>query len=356
MRSAEIFRQARASLPVVPAELRRAIINQQATAADHAKHLAEIGALSCLEVRHAPRSQETSVGELRIAFWNAERCKYLGPSIDLLRRVDADVNLLCEMDFGMARSGQYHTTKEIAEALGQSYVFAAEFVELDLGDARERDWHAGEENSHGLHGAAIMSKQPIKDPALIRLDLDGAWFDGANGERRIGGRVAVAACIALAEIDLTAICVHFESHGDPCDRQRQMDVLLESVDRCAGSGPIVIGGDFNTNSAAHAELEIEGAKAAMAMTDPNRFVDPVRYEPLFEIAAAAGYDRRACNMPGPTQRMRPDGTPCPPFGRLDWFFTRGLIARNPAIEPAVDDAATAISDHELLAVSVSQAG
>ena len=40
---------------------------------------------------------------LRIAFWNAERCKYLEQSISLLAHTAADVILLAEMDVGMAK-------------------------------------------------------------------------------------------------------------------------------------------------------------------------------------------------------------------------------------------------------------
>ena len=70
------------------------------------------------------------------------------------------------------------------------YAFGVEFLELDLGDAREREWHAGQSNQLGLHGAAILSPHPLGRPALIRLESDGDWFDGRHGERRVGGRIA----------------------------------------------------------------------------------------------------------------------------------------------------------------------
>jgi hypothetical protein len=57
----------------------------------------------------------------------------------------------------------------------------------------------------------------------------------------------------------------------------------------------------------------------------------------------------------PTQRTRPDGTPPPPLGRLDWFFSRGLETFDPQTIPAVDDAGAAISDHEVLVVTVGPA-
>lgn len=300
-----------------------------------------------------PPVQNTDLQEVRVAFWNAERCKYLAPSLDLLRGVDADINLLCEMDNGMARSGQLHTTRDLAEGLDQNYTFATEFVELDLGDARERALHEGEENRLGLHGAGIISKLTINDPALIRLESDGAWFDGKHGERRIGGRIALAGRMSLGDTELTVICVHFESHGNPQDRLGQMEILLDAIDRYSDGGPVILGGDFNTNSTSQASLQAKGAKAEMAKIEPDRFVDPVPYEPLFGLADRAGYDWHGCNEPGVTQRMRPDGSPRQPFGRLDWFFTRGLSAHNPATIPAIDNDGSAISDHDLLSVTVS---
>jgi hypothetical protein len=54
----------------------------------------------------------------------------------------------------------------------------------------------------------------------------------------------------------------------------------------------------------------------------------------------------------PTQRTRPDGTPPPPLGRIDWFFSRGLAANDPHTVPAVDAERVAISDHEVLTVVV----
>ena len=188
-------------------------------------------------------------GFASVAFWNAERCKYLEESAALLARADADIGLLCEMDHGMARSGNLHTTREIAERLDSGHAFAVEFLELDLGDERERAWHAGEVNGHGLHGGAILSRHTLERPAVVRLDRDGAWFDGASNERRVGGRIAVLARLPVAGVPVTFGAVHFESHGDPDDRAEEMRRLLRAVEDCAAGSPVVLGGDFNTNSA-----------------------------------------------------------------------------------------------------------
>ena len=283
-------------------------------------------------------------------FWNVERGKYLEPAAQLLGGLDAAAILLCELDLGMARSGQAHTTRELAAHLCMGYAFGVEFLELGLGDAWEQTWHAGRVNQAGLHGAAILSRSPLEHPALIRLEADGHWFDGANGERRVGGRMAMVATLQIDGQPVTLACVHFESHSDPEDRAGQLRRLLDALARYGGDQPVVIGGDLNTSTLARGWARGSGAKPVMPVA---RLLDPVPYEPLFEVAAAAGYDWRACNAPGvPTQRTRPDGTPAPPLGKLDWFLTRGLEVVDARTIPAVDDAGRALSDHEVLSVTI----
>jgi endonuclease/exonuclease/phosphatase family metal-dependent hydrolase len=122
------------------------------------------------------------------------------------------------------------------------------------------------------------------------------------------------------------------------------------IDRHGGDGPVLIGGDFNTSTISRDWARGTGERPVLPA---ERVLDPVPYEPLFEVVAAAGYDWQRCNALGvPTQRTRPDGTPRPPLGKIDWFFCRGLRAEAAATIPAVDVDGQAISDHEILAVTV----
>jgi endonuclease/exonuclease/phosphatase family metal-dependent hydrolase len=333
-------------------EEREAILGLPATDESFARALAEHADLfDRLEVAPPARTEKTTLdGPARIAFWNAERGKYLDAAAKLLRGLDAAAYLLCELDLGMVRSGQAHTARELAERLGAGYAFGVEFLELGLGDAFERAWHAGEVNEAGLHGAAILSAFPLERPALIRLESDGRWFDGANGERRVGGRIALLATLRIAGRPVTLVDVHFESHSDPPGRAAQMERLLDAIDAYADGQPALIGGDFNTSTLSRGWARGSGEKPVLP---EERRLDPVPFEPLFEVAAARGYDWRSCNELGvATERTRPDGTPRPPLGKIDWFFSRGVAASDPATVPAVDDAGVAISDHEALVVSV----
>jgi endonuclease/exonuclease/phosphatase family metal-dependent hydrolase len=311
-----------------------------ALAAAHRALFADSACLDRIECRQ-PGPVAHPPAALRVVSWNAERLKYVEASAALLERLEPDVVLLTEVDRGMARSSNRDSVGELATLLGMGWVFGVEFVELGLGDSRERAWHEGESNRDGLHGNAILSRLPIDRAAMARLETDGFWFLGErNGERRIGGRQAVLASIA----GITFVAVHLESHSDPAHRALQTTLLLDDVEAFAGTEPIVIGGDFNTATVAH------GAKGGLA---PERLLDPVPFEPLFKVMASRGLGWEEANTMGvATQRSRPDGTPAPPFGRIDWLFTRGLRARSPATIAAQDDDGAAISDHEVLALTV----
>lgn len=317
----------------------------------HAEALARHRALFD-RVEVAPPPVARTLGDqARIAFWNAERGKDLKASATLLGGLAADALLLCELDLGMARSGQAHTTRELAERLGAGYAFAVEFLEIGLGDAREQAWHAGEVNQAGLHGAAILSAFALERPAVIRLETTGDWFDGRHGERRVGGRIAVAATLMIDQTPVTLVSVHFESHGDPMQRAAQMGRLIEAIDAYAPAQPVLIGGDLNTSTVSRDWARGTGVKPVLPAL---RVLDPVPFEPMFEVAAGHGYDWQACNALGvATQRTRPDGTPAAPLGKIDWFLCRDLVASDPATLPAIDARGLAISDHEVLAVTIA---
>lgn len=334
---------------------RAAVLERPGTLAAHRCAFADFACLREIEACPPPVAA-AAPDRARIAFWNAERLKYPTAAASLLGGLAADALLLCEVDVGMARTGQRHTVRDLAEALDAGFAFAVEYVELGLGDAREQAWHAGQTNDAGLHGAALLSPQALARPAVVRLETDGAWFDGGRGERRVGGRIAILGQIRVARRAVTLASVHLESHSDPDDRAAQMTVLLDAIDHYDPDAPVIVGGDFNTQSMPWMPAKDATARRALLADDPDRLVAPVRYEPLFAAAADRGYDWRTANLPEPTQRQRPDGTPAPPFGRIDWFFCRGLAATDPRTVPAVDADGTAISDHDALIVTVAPTG
>ena len=311
------------------------------TRAEHDRLAATIPALSTIELVPPPHPAPVH-DKITVAAFNVERGSHPDTVARLIAGAGVDVALLTELDIGMARSGNRHTPREIARHLGAGYVFAVEFVELGLGDSRERAWHAGKQNEIALHGAAIVSRCRLADPARIALDEGGLWFDGVrNGERRIGSRMAVAARLADAAQSLWFASVHLESHSDPQNRARQIEWLVRGLDRLAGGGPAVIGGDLNTN-----KLPRDPGTLAALMDDPSSI------EPLFKVFRTAGFDWRRVNTDEVTQRTRPDGTPKPPFNRIDWLAVRGVAGANARTVAAVNGVGQAISDHDMIVADI----
>lgn len=341
-----------AQLTPVPAAARRTLRDADGSAGRHADAVQRIEALHQVELA-APAAAAPLGEEVRVVAWNTERCCDPAAAARLLERSGAEVALLTEMDLGMARSGQRHTTRELAATLGWGYAFGVEFVELDLGSASERAAWAGHENHAGLHGCAIASGAPLQRPALVRLESRGDWFDGHRGERRVGGRVALVAQVGSGDERLTLAAVHLENFTDPADRAEQLAVLLRALERYDPEAPALIGGDLNTFSLAAADLlDPERVERALAEA-PDRWTHPVPHEPLFEAAAAAGYAWRDCNDLSQGTHRHPRGTSSTrgPM-HWDWFLSRGLVVSRPQVIEALDESGRALSDHEAIAVTV----
>ena len=329
----QLIQDSVADLPVPPPSVLAEAGIVDTTQAEHHRLAAQVAAFGAIEQRPAPgRSAGTS---FRAAAWNAERLKFHEASVAMLTRVDADVIFLTETDVGMARSGNRHTTADLAASLGMGYVYGVEFLELGLGDAREEAECAGQTNAIGFHGNALLTRTALADPFLVRLDDGAVWFlDAEKGQRRLGWRMAIGGRIETAGGPVLAVSVHLESKTDPADRAAQVKRLLGHIETLAAGMPVVIGGDFNTKP--------------LLGDDTAWFDDPSDREPLFTLMRHAGFDWHAANRPEITTRTRPDGDPKPPHKRLDWLFARGLAASNPATVAAVDEEGRAISDHDLV--------
>ena len=146
------------------------------------------------------------------------------------------------------------TASPISPAASASgYAYAVEFLELDLGDVDEKRIHAGETNRLGFHGAAILSDVTLARPFLIRLEARGDWFDGSRHEPRVGGTIALGAIVAVAGVPVVMVSIHLESHCDPVTRCDDTEHLLAVLERIDPAAPVILGGDFNTSTASHAE-------------------------------------------------------------------------------------------------------
>lgn len=300
------------------------------TEANHAEALA---GLACLQRVEAPATDRGDVlaFPLTVAAWNLERCYSVEKSAEVLKREAAVLVLLSEVDNGMARTRQRHTSRDIAAELDMAYAFGVEFLELELGAEVELEFCDDDFNLHGFHGNALMSKAALQAPVMIRLEPHGHWFTPESPARRVGTRCAIATAVMTTVGPLYAVSVHLENRGDAAYREAQVRRLIDAIDELAGDAPVIIGGDLNTGLADNGDFE---------------------KETLFAHAYGRGFERHG----GPINQTttRPSRVSRSPRGtwKLDWFLTRGLTVEESRIVPSLADDGEVLSDHDMVVATL----
>ncbi len=312
--------------PVTEAQV-DAILAAPRTSEAHCALLAELNCMNAVQVGGAGTGPVPAAP--RIIAWNVERCLFPEETAAVAAAHGADIVLLSEVDCGMARTQQRHTTADMAKALGMHYAFGVEFFELGLGSPTELEFCKDDHNALGWHGNAILSRAPFTKVAMLRLDDHGHWFCpefGADpGQPRVGGRMALLAEVMTDDGPLCVVSTHLESNSGAAHRDAQLKLLLDEIDRFAPDIPVVIGGDLNTGN--HI---------------PPKF--DWRDETLFALAEGRGYSWDG-TPEGMTTRpslitRHPDRQM-----KLDWFATRGVIPRESQLIPS-DQTGTVLSDHD----------
>ncbi len=347
------------ALTPVPAETREAIAAGPRDTETHAHWLAELACLREVEVSH-PRSSVSGTTPVsatvpaRVVAWNVERGRDVPSLARVIRAEASQLVLLTEMDVGMARSGNVHTPRALAEELGFGWVYGVEFLELGLGGPDERMACKGRVNEAGFHGGAILSASPLDRPVVLRLEADGRWFTHPEREEpRVGGRIAVMATWDLEGTPVTVASVHLESHSDTALRASQTATLLEAVERYAPGQPALVAGDLNTFSLGLEDLSVHERLRCALEEDRARLLHPVPYETLFEAADDRGFSWEDCNeMRMSTHRVQAPEPSARGGLKLDWFLARGLTCSDSRVLEAVHPGTgRALSDHEPIAVT-----
>ncbi len=319
----------------------------------------------------APRSGP----HVRAAAWNVQRGLRYGAILSALRDDpvlrEADLVLLSEIDCGLGRSGNRNVARELAAALGRSYVFAPSYLTLqdDWGENR-----AGAANTTALAGTAILSRLPIR--RAENVDMPALRDKFSSSERRLGRKRAL-----LVEVDapagplLVGAC-HLDSNASPRQRALQLRALL---DRMPGSAPAIVGGDFNSSthdlSSPFATLRdfLRKLFTAGVRRSVAGYMSPAAFgeRPVFDLLAARGFIvdgfndaaqptyRYDFNDPYALQKVRRVGGPpmvalirwmsrhwnhCLP-ARLDWLAGRGARAISATVVEPRDGEGRAVSDH-----------
>ncbi|WP_299209160.1 endonuclease/exonuclease/phosphatase family protein [uncultured Tateyamaria sp.] len=327
----------RTVLEPVSEEQRARILSAPRTADAHRQLLNGIPAMNAVQC--GGRAQRDRLpSDITVVAWNVERCLFPEACADHLEPIKPDVVLLSEVDNGMARTSQRHTTESFADALSMVYAYGVEFHELGLGGPTELPLCTDDFNVLGWHGNAILSAVPFDRVAMVRLDDHGHWFAGDSGasdpeQPRVGGRMALLAELPTEKGPITVVSTHLESNADAPHRHRQFDILLDAIDDFAPSGPVVIGGDLNTGN--HMPPDFDW-----------------RQETLFSLAESRGYSweftaegtttRPSLITPHPDRQMK-----------LDWIAGGGLRCQECGIRTSLSDAGQPLSDHDLVWAAVS---
>ena len=265
---------------------------------------------------------------ITVGAWNLERCLFPEPSV---RNVDdCDVLLLSEMDHGMARTDQRNNAREMAGALGMSYAYAAEFLELGLGSPTERAFCTDDSNARGYHGNALLAKVPLHAPFAVRLHGHRQWFAGPE-QPRLGEWIAVGATLQTDAGPFLAIATHLESACDPSHREAQVEGLLDAIDTQFPDLPCLIGGDLNTGNHNDCDWRAEG---------------------LFRVARDRGFTPHGSPDDQPTTRPSLITRWPERAMKLDWFLSRGLGISRTAVRPALDPTDRPLSDHDALVTQI----
>jgi len=323
-------------LQTVSPDDRARILAAPRTSDAHRGLLASLPCMNAVQRGGTPRAAQLPE-TFPILAWNLERCLFPEDSAAHLSDIAPQVVLLSEMDNGMARTKQRHTTADMAGALGMTYAFGVEFFEMDLGGKTERAFCEDDFNARGWHGNAILSAVPFEKVTMIRLDDHGHWFaqgaGGDAGQPRVGGRNAIAAVVPTVNGPLCVVSTHLESNADGHHRATQFDTLMAAVDAFAPGLPVVIGGDLNTGN--HLPPDFDW-----------------RRETLFANAEKQGYDwsftadgittRPSLITPHPTRQMK-----------LDWICGRGVGCVSKGVLTSVSRAGRPLSDHDAVFANVS---
>ncbi|SIQ72410.1 Metal-dependent hydrolase, endonuclease/exonuclease/phosphatase family [Rhizobium sp. RU20A] len=297
------------------------------TMAAHDAEAAGVSALNTLELGGRPGQSGPLTFPSTVAAWNLERCLFPEPSADHIAATGACLVLLSEMDNGMARTGQRHTTQKLAAKLSMAYAYGVEFIELGLGSEIEASFASDAHNARGFHGNALAAAVTLSQPFMLRLWGERPWFTREGDQPRLGDRCAIGAVIATEMGPMLAVSVHLESATTAAYRERQVTDMLDRLEEAFPGLPLLIGGDLNTGNHAGGDFEAEG---------------------LFRRAEARGFLRHGGPLDAMTTRPSlitrwPDRAM-----KLDWFLSRGLAISETTIVPSLDAGGRPLSDHDMI--------
>ena len=120
-----------------------------------------------------------TTADLQVVTWNIERGLAYDAILAVLRRLDADVILLQEVDRNCRRTEYRDVARDLAHALEMNWVAAGEFQEI--GESRDA--------APAITGQAILSKVRIENADVLSFSAQDRWRWSVNPvQPRRGGR------------------------------------------------------------------------------------------------------------------------------------------------------------------------
>ena len=264
-------------------------------------------ALDVCEIGNGISPASSDRGAYRAVSWNVERGIFFDGIVAILKNhpelANADIFFVPETDVGMARSKNRNVAKELAKALKLNYAFSPCYINLDKGNGPEAELANGH-NEVGIHGNALLSRWPLKNPRQILLKNCKDKMRGR--EKRLGSQRALVVDVLLPSGTLRAVCIHLDAHSSQRQRVGQMKTILNFLERENFKGPTLIGGDWNTSTyyANHALPAFFSfwRKVAMgpAYVTKHHYPYPERYfeRRLFKMIEQHGFDYQNFNAIG----------------------------------------------------------
>jgi endonuclease/exonuclease/phosphatase family metal-dependent hydrolase len=186
--------------------------------------------------------EPADASDLRIVTWNIERGLAYDSILAVLRRLDADVILLQEVDRDCRRTEYRDVARDLAHALDLNWVAAGEFQEIGEGRG----------SRPAISGQATLSKFPIRRSEVLRFKAQDKWRWSINPvQPRRGGRMALTSETGGVVVYNT----HIESGGREKLKRRQIGEILAHQSHTIAPGvPVLIGGDFNNGQLHHSPM------------------------------------------------------------------------------------------------------
>ncbi|KAI9255806.1 Endonuclease/exonuclease/phosphatase [Phascolomyces articulosus] len=189
---------------------------------------------------------------LKILQWNIERNYESDAIIKRLKKLDADVLILQEIDIGCKRSQGRNHMLELCEALGVKGGFVCEFVELESPLRKSRD------QGGGIHGNAILSKYDLDFNVIDHLYHGYDWDNNGEAlcEPRKGKRYSLSATVHAPSLPpVLCYCLHLEVFCGIIDRVSSFSEIFQDASQHTKKIPHqIICGDLNTMAHSIARL------------------------------------------------------------------------------------------------------